>query len=220
MRRALMFAAAAFCLPIWAQDQPAIRGSEPTLATPVVLGAPYSAEEVAETISPPEYKPATTRVQLILRVYRDAQGHVRIESGNSVQIVDCLTHEGYRLDAQEHTALRYRVSCTEAYDDAATGDLESLGARTMQGIMVEGTLQRRVIVPASRPGDPSLESFTETWYSPQLGIRLLRRTKTAFEGERIERVQNLRLGEPDRALFVVPGDYTIQDPPQPLQRKQ
>jgi hypothetical protein len=53
------------------------------------------------------------------------------------------------------------------------------------------------------------------WTSPELGITLRSRDLDPMSGEELYRVQNLKRGDPDPALFRVPADFKRETPPRP-----
>jgi hypothetical protein len=79
--------------------------------------------------------------------------------------------------------------------------------RTIEGIEFEGM---RIVQSAE--DDPGLTNTIERWYCKRLKL-----VGSAFAsgpyGTRTARIQNVRWGEPDPALFTIPGDYKIVDVP-------
>jgi hypothetical protein len=130
-----------------------------------------------------------------------------------VEIADPVAGVRYQLDMQKRSALRspWQPAMQPYLQNAEPP--ESLGTRIIEGLRVEGVQRHRLIVAAAHPRDPSLESWSETWYSPELQIRVLQRIKSAFSGESLVRLQNIRREEPDASLFELPEDFQVEDPP-------
>lgn len=92
---------------------------------------------------------------------------------------------------------------------------ESLGLRDFSGVSAEGT-RRTVTIPAGQIGNEKpIEITTERWYSEELRTVVLSVRSDPRVGETTFRLRNLRLGDPDPALFEVPSDWTVEDAPGP-----
>ncbi|MGH9938047.1 MAG: hypothetical protein ACREAM_17510 [Blastocatellia bacterium] len=88
--------------------------------------------------------------------------------------------------------------------------MESLGKQTLEGVEVEGT-RSTLTIPAGAIGNTlPIEIVDESWYSPELQIMMLTRRSDPRSGVTTYRLTNLNRGEPDRALFEVPADYTLR----------
>jgi hypothetical protein len=97
---------------------------------------------------------------------------------------------------------------------------ESLGTQTIEGVTAEGT-RSTLTIPAGDIGNTlPIELVEETWYSPDLQITVMTRYRDPRTGETTYRLTNINRGEPDRSLFEVPADYTVEErkpsPKQPL----
>lgn len=95
---------------------------------------------------------------------------------------------------------------------------ESLGKKTMEGLVVEGTRIMRTI-PAGQIGNENpIVITTERWYSPKLQTTiLLKRTDPRF-GTSVFQLKNISLAEPPEALFGVPSGYTVKEQRRPPSR--
>jgi hypothetical protein len=79
----------------------------------------------------------------------------------------------------------------------------SLGTRDIEGLRAEGT-RRTTIIPAGAVGnDRPIESLNERWFSPELGVVLLRRLVDPRFGETVFTLTNIKRTEPPASLFAV-----------------
>lgn len=85
---------------------------------------------------------------------------------------------------------------------------ESLGRKTMDGLLVEGTRTVRT-VPAGQIGNEKPIVITvERWYSPTLKTTILQKRTDPRFGTSTFRLTHIRLSEPPASLFTVPPDFT------------
>jgi hypothetical protein len=87
--------------------------------------------------------------------------------------------------------------------------VEYLGSQRMQGVRVIGTRTVRTIPVGVEGNDRELTVISETWFSRELGFKLLEKTSDPRSKDREMRVTTLELSEPDPTLFQVPAGYTI-----------
>jgi len=88
---------------------------------------------------------------------------------------------------------------------------ESLGQQLIEGVLCEGR-RATITIPAGAAGNElPINIVNEQWYSPELQVYVLTKQSDPRSGETIYRLTNINRGEPDRALFEVPADYTIND---------
>jgi hypothetical protein len=81
----------------------------------------------------------------------------------------------------------------------------------VQGVKAEGT-RSTLIIPAGEIGNVlPIEIVDETWYSPDLQIKVMTRHSDPRTGDTIYRLTNIRRSEPSRSLFEVPSDYRVID---------
>jgi hypothetical protein len=86
---------------------------------------------------------------------------------------------------------------------------ESLGKRLIEGVEVEGTRTTRTI-PAGEVGNTRpLQIVDESWYSPELHLRIMIMHRDPRSGESTFRLTNINRGEPARTLFEVPPNYRL-----------
>ncbi len=106
-------------------------------------------------------------------------------------------------------------------DDAAGKELKtvSLGTRTIDGVSAEGTRHTRVI-PAGQVGnDKPIEIVSERWFSPELQAVVMTKRTDPRMGDTTYKMINIRQGEPERALFEPPSDYTVKNDSEGLRWK-
>jgi hypothetical protein len=87
---------------------------------------------------------------------------------------------------------------------------ESLGNQVIEGVQVEGT-RSTLTIPAGEIGNVQpIEVVDETWYSPELQIVVLSKTRDPRFGDLTYKLTNINRSDPDRSLFDVPADYRIE----------
>jgi hypothetical protein len=193
-----------------------------------VTGAPYSADITTEIIQPLADGNRIER-RATSSVARDGQGRVRREQNlaaigpilpqGDVQIVtihDPIAGTHYSLDAARKVAIRSSMIFTKKVEGPVRAGgtqqprTESLGAREIEGVAVEGT-RTTVTIPAGAIGNVApIEIISERWYSPELKTVVLSRRSDPRFGETVYRVQNIVRAEPPAELFQVPPDYTVE----------
>jgi hypothetical protein len=88
---------------------------------------------------------------------------------------------------------------------------ESLGTRTIEGVVAEGTRTTSTI-PAGAIGNVlPIEIVSERWFSPELQEPVLITRRDPRSGETTYRLANVVRSEPPQDLFTVPGDYQVRD---------
>jgi hypothetical protein len=95
------------------------------------------------------------------------------------------------------------------------GNEESLGAKTIEGVMAQGTRIRNTIPAGQIGNEKPIETITETWYSPDLKMTVLSETSDPRMGKTVMKLANISRSEPPRSLFEVPADYTVVQSPGP-----
>ena len=87
---------------------------------------------------------------------------------------------------------------------------EDLGTQTINGFSAHGTRMSHTI-PAGKIGNERpITVTTESWYSDDIGMEVLRVHKDPWVGEMTTKVTNVRRGEPDASLFTPPVDYKVR----------
>ena len=96
--------------------------------------------------------------------------------------------------------------------DAAASKVttESLGTRSIEGVMAEGTRTTSTI-PAGAIGNVMpIEVVSERWYSRELQLAVLISRKDPRSGDSVYRLLNIVRTEPPADLFMVPSNYEVR----------
>jgi len=87
---------------------------------------------------------------------------------------------------------------------------ESLGTKSIEGVMAEGTRTTSTI-PAGAIGNlMPIEVVSERWYSKELQMPVLISRRDPRTGDSVYRLRNIVKVEPPQDLFSVPPDYQIR----------
>jgi hypothetical protein len=90
-------------------------------------------------------------------------------------------------------------------------ETEPLGTRTIEGVEAVGS-RTTITIPAGEIGNErDIEIVNERWMSPDLKVVVMSRNSDPRFGETTYRLTAITRGEPDRALFEVPSDYTVKE---------
>lgn len=88
-----------------------------------------------------------------------------------------------------------------------------LGTREFDGVRAEGKL-RSYEIPAGEVGNRNpIVVADETWHSPELQVTVYSKHSDPRSGDYVYRLEGLKRGEPDAALFTVPSDYKVVEHP-------
>lgn len=90
---------------------------------------------------------------------------------------------------------------------------ESLGTREVEGVMAEGSRTVTTIPAGAIGNERPIEMVYERWYSKELQLTVYSKHTDPRFGEQTYRLTNINRSEPDRSLFVPPGDYKIVTEP-------
>ncbi|KQQ86546.1 hypothetical protein [Massilia sp. Leaf139] len=86
-----------------------------------------------------------------------------------------------------------------------------LGTRDFEGVKAEGKV-RSYEIPAGEVGNRNpIVVADESWYSPELQVTVYAKHSDPRSGDSIYRLEGLKRGEPDAALFTVPSDYQVRE---------
>lgn len=88
---------------------------------------------------------------------------------------------------------------------------ESLGTQTIEGVQAQGTRVTRTIPAGQIGNEQPIQIVTETWYSPDLQMTILRKSSDPRRGETVTQVQNINRSEPAATLFQVPADFKVTE---------
>ena len=88
---------------------------------------------------------------------------------------------------------------------------EDLGTQTISGVSAQGK-RDTVTIPAGMIGNEKpIEIVSETWYSPDLHITVMRKHSDPRVGETVFQLTNIQQAEPDPSLFQVPDNVKVQE---------
>ena len=88
---------------------------------------------------------------------------------------------------------------------------EALGKQTIEGVECEGTRSITTIPAGEMNNELPINIVTESWYSADLQVTILRKFNDPRYGEDVHRLTNIIRAEPAKELFEVPTDYTIKE---------
>jgi hypothetical protein len=207
----------------------------------VIRGAPYSAEQISERARILADGTKVVEKTPIVQMFRDSAGRRRIDSTQPglkgeagvelIEIRDYVANLEYTLDVANHVAHRMKF-ITEPTSKTANvlphdrfvpeqglaasvrGEppfRQSLGYRTIEGLVCEGTRETSTIPSGAEGNDKPIVISTDIWNSRVLGIRVESTSKDPRIGETVTRMTHIRREEPSAALFQVPADYLVKD---------
>lgn len=91
------------------------------------------------------------------------------------------------------------------------GREESIGSKTINGIVAEGTRTTSTIPKGAMGNDQPLVSTHEVWISSELKLNVLEIDDDPNNGTTTKELVKLDRSEPDPALFQAPEGYTVKD---------
>jgi hypothetical protein len=94
---------------------------------------------------------------------------------------------------------------------------EDLGVKQIHGIAARGSRTTRMIPAGEEGNDQPLQVVNETWRSADYDLLLYAVQDDPRHGRTTMELEELNLAEPDRAMFLPPADYAIQDRPAIIQ---
>jgi len=92
---------------------------------------------------------------------------------------------------------------------------EDLGTKQINGITAKGSRVTRTIPAGEEGNDKPTTVVTETWRSTDFAMTLYAVQDDPRRGRITMEFQDLKMGEPDPALFVPPSGYKISENPAP-----
>lgn len=97
---------------------------------------------------------------------------------------------------KEHTALLERVG---------------LGTQQLQGLDVTGVRETVTVNAGVKGNEQPLMTSREFWYSAALQTNLMVTRNDPVKGLQVVRLTDLEVGDPDRAFFIVPEGFFVED---------
>jgi hypothetical protein len=226
------------CPPVLiAQSISVSSGSEVTFTTNAALNLPYTATYEATTVQTlSDGTKITTTYKT--KEARDSQGRWYHEVTNQTPDGNEMTHV-FVNDPVEHVLLNWSTSPNgpnKAFvthmPDPGEGrkavnhpvpqqpvrstvhleaSKESLGSKTILGVVAEGVRHTRTIPAGAQGNDRPMTMVTEVWRSPDLNIILSTTSDDPREGHRSNEITSLDRGEPSPTLFQPPAGYEVED---------
>ena len=95
---------------------------------------------------------------------------------------------------------------------------DSLGKKTIEGVVADGTRHTETIAVGAIGNDREIQVVHETWYSPDLQTMVQSLHSDPRTGDESFRLTNIVRAEPPANLFQPPADYKL--PPLPEKSKQ
>ncbi len=162
-----------------------------------------------------------------------------LQTQRSLEIHDPVSGYVHNLDEQNHVAHRYALPVWQPTIRPATTaetiapqptlkavvprqntagpntTTESLGAQTMEGVLVEGRKTIVIIPEGSQDNDRPITVVSERCISPELNITIFSKDNNPRYGETTTRLTNIDVSNPMLSLFQPPPDYKIVDETEP-----
>ncbi len=121
----------------------------------------------------------------------------------------------------EGTQVKKEAMAAGRHGELGQPKKESLGTQQIEGVAAEGTRITRTIPAGTIGNEKPIDIVLETWTSTDLHVLVLSKRSDPRFGETVYRLTNVKRGEPDAALFQVPGDFTTQqEPPGPKRMRR
>jgi len=196
---------------------------------PPVVDAPFCGEQhSARTVTQSDGAQRTEEVGLE-KICRDSAGRTRYEypihlGGRQVgplfvEIYDPVAHAKYIFYAVNKTVYRQELPARRAQHPPVgaavpagsdlVGEVENLGAQTMEGLLVEGRRFARQVPAGQERNKTSFTRTFEDWWAPELGESLLDKSSDPVKGELVHKLIDITRAEPDPDLFRLPPDYAV-----------
>jgi hypothetical protein len=189
-----------------------------------VIGKPFSGTETRTTKQMLSDGTPTGKTN-VSKVYRDAQGRTRSESGTNVLIFDAPNLTNYEIDSRGctkrsvHEGDTVTIVATEhgTWFSSTGGGAshpnphiatEDLGFQTVNGISAQGTRQTLTIPASSIGADHDIKVVNERWYSDSLGVLIKSSNLDPRFGSTTYELTNISMSSPDASLFTPPAGCT------------
>jgi hypothetical protein len=97
------------------------------------------------------------------------------------------------------------------HGDLQKATVESLGSKTIGGVVADGTRSTRIIPAGAHGNDQPLTITHEAWVSSDLKIEVMRTDSDPRSGTTTMELTNIERSEPPASLFQAPAGYTVQE---------
>lgn len=91
---------------------------------------------------------------------------------------------------------------------ARNAEPTSIGERRIEGLKVTGSRLEFTLERGAVGNDQPIKVRTDQWFSPELGVVVSSSSNDPMIGDSTYRLEQIVRGEPEAALFEVPGDYS------------
>jgi hypothetical protein len=124
-----------------------------------------------------------------------------------------------RVESRNGEVQVFRMESNGSTTTASAPKIENLGTQMVEGVSAEGT-RETITIPAGQIGnDRELKIVSERWYSPELKVTVMSKHSDPRTGETVYKLTNINRSEPQRSLFEVPADYSVEEPKLKMIRK-
>lgn len=90
-------------------------------------------------------------------------------------------------------------------------NVQKLGTKTIEGVLVEGVRTSYAVPHAQAKGDNQIIVVHECWYSPDFKVVILETDDDPRSSNFTNQLENIVRGEPDVAKYQPPADYVRQN---------
>jgi hypothetical protein len=193
---------------------------------PVVKGAPYAAEATTEVIQTfADGNRIVRRTSALL--YRDSRGRTRREvalgdvagivvAGSPLRIITIHDPDSkttfvfdpdnrlMQVGSAARGGLPPPADSQQVTPVGSAEREESLGTRTIEGLLCEGTRKTTTIPAGAIGNERPITTVAERWYSQELQVLIRSRVSDPRFGETTYRVTKITRAEPFESLFEMP----------------
>jgi len=157
--------------------------------------------------------PAATepRNSLVVHVF-DPVGHTAItylpdsKQATVVHLPDSNQFRGPRGPEGAEAGMQFR-----GHGNLPAPTVESLGSKTVNGILADGTRTTRVIPAGAQGNDKPITITRESWVSADLKVEVMRVETDPRKGTTTIELTGISRDEPPAALFQVPAGYEVNE---------
>jgi hypothetical protein len=135
--------------------------------------------------------------------------HLRVAHRSPLSVV--LRIESDKVTKAQDLATSTRVTGKKLDQGDIRDVTQSLGRRSIDGVMAEGTRTTSTIPAGSIGNFQAIEIVSERWFSPELQMPVLISRNDPRTGETVYRLTNIVRAEPPADFFMVPPDYEVRE---------
>lgn len=188
-----------------------------------VTGLPYAGDEVTEVT---RTLADGNRIQTVKRHHkmRDREGRQRYALSSILDrehtvIIDPLANVAYLIRPERKDVLRLRsitggrrALLARTVEPTWTREVRTpLGIKQIEGVTALGTLTETTLRPGAFGNEREMQESREHWHSNEMQLAMLTRSSSPRTGERVTRMENMRLDEVPASAFALPADYQVRD---------